>query len=79
MKLLYENLMRIRKENEARESAAEFMLADAIATHFDIPPDSGTVGSWQCTQSPIGVCVYDSENDFSRDDCVICHQPAERL
>ena len=30
---------------------------------------------WVCKDSPIGVCVYDGDED----DCIICNKPLERL
>ena len=33
---------------------------------------------WECSQSPIGYCVYDSIDDPAHDDCLFCHDPEER-
>jgi hypothetical protein len=36
------------------------------------------VGTWDCEPSPIGVCVYDLENDPICDHCLFCGDPDER-
>lgn len=35
------------------------------------------IGSWDCDDSPIGVCCYEPEDDC-QDNCVYCGQPDER-
>lgn len=34
--------------------------------------------TWDCENSPVGICVYDSLDDPSHDDCLYCHGPEER-
>jgi hypothetical protein len=36
------------------------------------------IGNWDCTDSPIEVCVYDSYEDPVQDSCLYCHAPDER-
>lgn len=36
------------------------------------------VGSWECTKSPIGLCIYNDLVDTLHDDCIFCHKPDER-
>ncbi len=36
------------------------------------------LGSWDCPDSPFGLCAYDPYSDVSLDDCVFCHEPDER-
>ena len=33
---------------------------------------------WECTESPVGYCVYTKWEDPLSDNCVYCHQPHER-
>ncbi len=33
--------------------------------------------NWDCSQSPIGTCVYYVSDTWS-DDCIFCHNPEER-
>ena len=33
---------------------------------------------WECEESPIGSCVYDSLEDPAWDDCIFCGHPHER-
>ncbi len=33
---------------------------------------------WECPQSPTGHCVYNTETDECRDECVVCGEPEER-
>lgn len=36
--------------------------------------DSG----WECPESPVGTCMYDSVKDPAYDNCLICGEPYER-
>lgn len=41
--------------------------------------DRLVMGSWDCEPSnPLGVCVYDDENDPCNDFCLFCGHPDER-
>ena len=46
---------------------------DTDVCYWNIRP-----GSWECADSPIGVCVYNSYTDPALDGCLICHEPHER-
>jgi len=35
-------------------------------------------GDWSCEGSPTELCVYDMSTEEQDDDCLFCHQPAER-
>lgn len=35
------------------------------------------VGAWECPNSPLGLCVYDDDEDPGHDDCVFCDLPNE--
>ncbi len=39
-----------------------------------------TVGSelWECSKSPVGLCVYHKVNDRMHDSCIFCGEPEER-
>lgn len=36
--------------------------------------------NWNCegVDNPVGVCVYDDENDPDHDSCIFCNDPSER-
>lgn len=51
-----------------RRSVADALGLEKVALNF----------WWGCPTSPINACVYDDINDRSHDDCVYCHDPAER-
>lgn len=36
------------------------------------------IGSWSCSVSPIGVCIYHRFKDPASDQCIICGEPHER-
>lgn len=36
------------------------------------------IGVWECTDSPIGLCVYNFIEDSVMDSCIFCGQPHER-
>lgn len=46
----------------------------------DIDGDYWTEGlsGWDCSDSPLGVCVYKIEHDFADDWCPYCGEPEER-
>lgn len=45
----------------------------------DPPSDNLVVGTWECVPTnPMGVCVYDDENDPCNDFCLFCGHPDER-
>lgn len=33
---------------------------------------------WECKHSPLGYCVYDTEEDPACDECIYCRDPEER-
>jgi len=37
-----------------------------------------TAGSWDCEDSPLGVCVYNHIEDPALDYCLFCGEPDER-
>lgn len=39
---------------------------------------SNVVGSWDCDESPLGLCVYDITHDPAEDNCIYCNEPNER-
>jgi hypothetical protein len=49
-----------------------------LQNYKDNMPDNHSIGSWDCTHSPIGTCVYDYVADPCEDDCIYCGQPDER-
>lgn len=44
----------------------------------NVPPGYLHLGGRECPESPTGHCIYDRVEDPLRDDCLICHYPAER-
>ena len=35
-------------------------------------------GSWECSESPLGICIYNNHEDPCLDECVVCGDPEER-
>ncbi len=69
---------KIEKLNEQKRKI-EFEIEDIIQT--SMPKFNSiwnTVGSWDCKNSPIGVCVYNHMEDPALDDCLYCGKPDER-
>lgn len=60
--------------------AAELEAANqvAILLETEVPPSHLHLGGWECAESPTGRCIYNRIEDPHRDDCLICHDPAER-
>lgn len=39
---------------------------------------SVSVGHWECSESPLDVCVYNNDKDLAHDNCLYCGDPEER-
>jgi len=83
--------MSLKELEEKRESLLDMIVVteseiyrvqmSTIAGYFKQSEDtlpSIAIGSWECKDSPIGVCFYDSREDPAYDDCLICSEPHER-
>jgi len=53
-------------------------LKEAMSSVLDVPVAALEIGRWSCPTSPTGYCWYNLEKDHDRDDCLYCHEPAER-
>lgn len=45
---------------------------------FALTEDKLKIGSWECEDSPIGICAYNSKKDYINDFCLFCGGPDER-
>jgi len=36
------------------------------------------MGSWECSKSPVGWCILDSDADDNSESCIYCGEPDER-
>lgn len=41
-------------------------------------PNQLMVGTWECQDSPLGLCIYHDFDDPAWDNCLICNEPHER-
>lgn len=57
----------VRKFLPEKDDELTFLLDDLRIGDF-----------WDCPKSPTGHCVYDRYKDPVMDDCLFCHEPAER-
>ena len=62
-----------------REAGSEIhRILDAVVpekyTHICKLGPSG----WECAESPVGLCVYDTIMDRAMDQCIFCGEPEER-
>jgi hypothetical protein len=58
---------------------AKGAVRDAIAPLWGLKPSKVSIGGWwECATSPIGICVYNDEEDRGHDSCLYCEEPAER-
>lgn len=81
MRGLFEKWIALDKEAEKARSAAMQAarnLEYVVASYFHIKHYECKIGVHECKDSPIGLCVYDEDDDPSWDDCLICHGPHER-
>ena len=58
------------------DDISEKVLESGELVAYD--PLKHSIGNWECETSPIGVCVYDSEEDPCWDSCIFCGEPDER-
>lgn len=58
--------------------AADADLLRALGELFDLEPRVLRHGHYSCERSPTARCIYDIKEDPYRDDCLVCHDPAER-
>jgi len=54
------------------------LYANILKAHGLNSRDIVIPGTWKCGNSPVGRCVYNTFEDPSHDDCLICHEPEER-
>ena len=50
-------------------------LATSVMPEFSF---EHKIGTWECEDSPLGLCVYNHFEDRCWDNCLFCHQPDER-
>lgn len=56
----------------------KYKILEEMSKLLNVPSHDLSIGHWECKTSPIGVCVYNREEDQCEDDCLFCHQPDER-
>ena len=79
MKSLYaelENAQAEMFEAERKIDKARLNLVEAVASHYNIK--NPVVGTWECENSPIDVCIYNHDKDPCHDYCLHCGGPDER-
>lgn len=69
-----EQIEKLRQKKYDIEYEIE-QLAKSKMSNFSI---EHTLGWWDCSDSPIGLCVYNHFKDRVLDGCLFCHQPHER-
>jgi hypothetical protein len=60
----------LRIDARIREIVANRM--DRNLDFFDV------IGTWDCPDSPFGLCMYNTFDDVAKDTCLFCSQPHER-
>jgi hypothetical protein len=67
----------VRKNlRERMESLRIEAILEALYYDWDRPTeDQILVGTQECAESPVRVCVYHSIQDPSRQSCLFCHTP----
>ncbi len=78
MKALYDKYVEVKLEADRAVAKAAHRVQDALSKHFRISVYDLTIGLHECKESPIGICVYNIEDDPSRDFCLVCSEPEER-
>ncbi len=69
----------LRQEMEDIEFKYEQLMDNMLVRVQEINPRITAISDmWDCSESPIGVCAYDEDDDPARDNCVFCHDPEER-
>lgn len=75
------SLERVRSQFDGQlgtlENFKQDMLMEIIHREFPEWKDELiSIGTWECKDSPIELCVYD--DDYDNENCLICDQPEER-
>jgi len=77
IKELDEKINELMCERSKKRSERGDILMNIVINHFK--NESGVrIGDWDCADSPIGICVYNSDEDPAWDSCLICGEPDER-
>ena len=74
MRIMLQSLARIQREAGSTISG---ILNEVVPEKYTHICKLGPYG-WQCEDSPVGLCVYDSINDRAFDHCIFCGDPDER-
>ena len=74
MRIMLQSLARIQREAGSTISG---ILNEVVPEKYTHICKLGPYG-WQCEDSPVGLCVYDSINDPASDQCIFCGDPDER-
>lgn len=76
--LLGQALAAVREAEKALSERRDALMS-WVAKGLGLPSETTLVeGVHDCLKSPIGVCVYDEDNDPCHDDCLFCGDPSER-
>lgn len=59
-------------------SEAVHTFREELGRIIERDPDTLLIGSWGCNDSPAEQCVYDLSTDERDNECLFCHEPAER-
>jgi len=65
-------------EARGRYAEAERHLMETISKATGVDQWDLYLGSWKCTESPTGMCLYDQKSDPCCDQCLVCGDPDER-
>ena len=73
MSLKYEIDSAIRKLEELKKAIPEGR--EPGSHKIDYPTQYFSHGSWECKDSPTGMCMY---TNYDYDSCIFCYGPDER-
>ena len=73
-RIMLQSMMQIRREAGSTISG---IINEVVPEKYTHICKLGPYG-WQCEDSPVGLCVYDSIEDRAMDQCIFCGWPDER-
>lgn len=66
--------------SQREDAVLQDLIDDQRITAMEENTDPGDyeIGAWECESSPIGVCLYNRDDDPCFDYCLFCEEPDER-
>jgi hypothetical protein len=54
------------------------IMLSELAIQINLGSTRLEISGWECKNSPLGICIYNDEDDRKHDECLFCEDPEER-